>query len=94
MNNRLLPLGSVVNLIEYPNQKKIMIISRLVKLKEEDDVKDYCGCEIPKGFETAEKLIFFDQKDINGLLFIGLQDNEELAYSLGIEEYKKNNGRK
>lgn len=78
---RLLPIGSVVRL-ENGFKSKLLIIGRIVKNKDEDyKIWDYVGCEIPAGVQSDSKLIFFDQNQIKQIVFIGLQDEEEIAYS-------------
>lgn len=78
---RLLPIGSVVRLDEN-FKSKLLIIGRIVKKGEKDfKIWDYVGCEVPAGIQSETELKFFDQDQIKQIVFIGLQDEEEIAYS-------------
>lgn len=87
---RLLPNGTVVRL-EDDFKKKFMIIGRLVKNKDQDlQVWDYVGCELPMGIQTESNLKFFNHEQVKQLIFIGLQDQDELSYSFLLnQEYDK-----
>lgn len=78
---RYLPIGSVVRL-EDSFEKKLLIVGRIVKNREEDYmVWDYVGCEVPAGIQSDTKLSFFNQNQIKQIVFMGLQDEDEIAYS-------------
>ena len=78
---RLLPIGSVVRL-DKDFKSKIIIIGRIVKNKDEDyKIWDYVGCKVPSGIQFNTQLKFFDQDQIKQIVFMGLQDEEELTYS-------------
>jgi hypothetical protein len=85
---RLLPVGTVLKL-NPESDEKVMIIGRLVKDGEGDKMWDYCGCMVPHGINSEEKLAFFDQEQIKQLLFIGFQDEEELKYGIALATYKE-----
>lgn len=83
---RLLPPGSVVKLKQDADQK-VMIVSRLAKKQPADPVSEYCGCTVPVGFRDAGELVFFNTEDVARLVFVGLQDEEEIAYSFEASKY-------
>ncbi|MCY6958012.1 DUF4176 domain-containing protein [Clostridium brassicae] len=86
---RLLPVGSIV-MLDLEKKEKIMIIGRLLRLTEDDEVIwDYCGCLVPQGLQTPEQLRMFNHKEIKRLLFVGYQDEEELGYSLALSKEKE-----
>ncbi|SFR80691.1 DUF4176 domain-containing protein [Anaeromicropila populeti] len=75
---RMLPLGTVLKL-NPAEKEKVMIVARLVKKTEDSEVIwDYCGCNVPQGL-ADNKLIYFQHEQVKQLIFLGLQDEEELA---------------
>ena len=48
--------------------------------KAPDHIYDYTGCLYPEGLAQANNMFFFDRDAIEQILFIGFQDEEELAY--------------
>lgn len=77
---RLLPLGSVIRL-EDSMDEKVLIIGRLIRSDENsEDVWDYLGVKVPEGVDGSQELLYFNQKDIKQIVFIGLQDEDELSY--------------
>jgi hypothetical protein len=85
----MLPIGTVVKL-DIKSEKKLMVLARLAKLREEDEkIWDYCGCPAPEGFADPDELSFFDHSEIAQLLFIGFQDEQELKYSYALAEHKE-----
>lgn len=78
MTKELLALGSIVYLED--GTKKIMIAGRGVVIEDPDtgaDVYfDYIGCPYPEGIDPEDAL-FFNQDNIDEVLFTGYTDNEE-----------------
>lgn len=86
---KLLPIGSIVRL-EDNFKSKLLIIGRGVKNKNEDyKIWDYVGCPVPAGIQSDTSLVFFDQNQIKQIVFIGLQDEEEIAYSFMLSKKLK-----
>lgn len=77
---RLLPLGSIVRLEEKMDEK-ILIIGRLVRQDQDaTDIWDYVGVKVPEGIDGLQELSYFCQNDIKQIVFVGLQDEDELSY--------------
>ena len=79
----LLPLGSVVTLVE--GDKKIMIVGRLQKHVETGKIFDYAAVLWPEGMIDSKQLYLFNQEDIQRLYFVGLQDVEEFNFRFELE---------
>ena len=79
----LLPLGSVVILNE--GDKKIMIVGRLQKNIETQEIFDYAAVLWPEGMMDSKRLYLFNHKDIQCLYFVGLQDVEEFNYRIELD---------
>lgn len=75
----ILPLGSVVKL---KNGKiNIMVISRTPLSSQNGTIGyfDYGACLYPRGMVTPE-VVFFNQEDIEEILFVGYRDSLEDAF--------------
>jgi hypothetical protein len=71
------------------SEEKLMVISRLVKASEQDQrTWDYCACVTPNGFTQTDSLRFFNQEDIEQLVFIGYQDDLELRYAVALRDFR------
>ena len=71
-----LPIGSVVLL--KGGLKKVMIIGFFMNSKIDNITYDYSGCIYPEGFLSNNKLILFNENQIDKVLYMGLIDNDEL----------------
>ena len=78
MYQDLLPVGSVVLLKN--GEKRLMVCGRVVAGGEEDEIYDYVGCFFPEGVISSSELFFFNHEDVESIFFIGLQDEEEIAF--------------
>lgn len=76
MENKLLPLGSVVNLIG--TNEKVVIIGRgpVEKINNIEQFFDYVGCLYPQGVNPNQQIVF-NKEDINKIIFKGYCDAEE-----------------
>ena len=78
MSQELLPLGSVVYLQE--GTEKLMIIGRGVIFRDnetgEQVYTDYMGCIFPNGI-NPDNTYFFNQENIDRVVFEGLKDEDE-----------------
>ena len=83
----LLPLGSVVAL--YNGTKKLMVIGRIQKAVESDEVYDYSACLWPQGYINKDYVYLFNQEDIRCLYHIGHQDTEEFNFRFILDEEMK-----
>ena len=89
MNNRvrfqrLLPIGSVVNLGDY--EKRLMIVGRGVGAPGEDHLHDYCSVPFPEGYEDGDHLIIHDHSDISSITRIGYINDGEMELAELIEK--------
>ena len=83
----LLPIGSVIKL-KGPEEKRLMICGRAQSLVDDSSsVYDYSGCLYPEGIMDIKKLYLFNNADIEGLYFIGLQDQEEFELRDHIKQF-------
>jgi len=76
---KLKPIGSIIRL---KGNKSLFMIMGYYKnniQENQDKIYDYCGCEYPIGFET-NKVILFNDEDIDIIVFIGYQDNKGIEF--------------
>ena len=75
MENKILPLGSVVLL--HNGTKKVMVIGYGMKTPENPDkIYDYCGCVFPEGVLRSDITCVFDKEQIQEIYFAGFQNEE------------------
>lgn len=86
MFNKLLPLGSVVRLVN--GNKRIMICGRLQERLEDRVVFDYCACYYPEGILNPEELFLFNHDKIEEISFQGFADEEEQAFCKFLMDHK------
>ena len=86
----MLPIGSIVYLNEGTN--KLMIVSRGPILEEEETpiLFDYAGCFYPQGLDI-ENLFYFNQENIDEVVFEGYRDKEEKRFVKLMDEWKEKN---
>lgn len=72
-----LPLGSVV--LVKGTDTKFMIIARAmcIHVGNEDKLFDYGACPFPTGI-IGDKVVYFNQKEIEKILFQGYSDDDDL----------------
>lgn len=80
MQSKILPIGTVVYFEDM--DKTFMIIGRAMQTEQKGELKlfDYCGCMFPEGLINS-KLIYFNQDDIDDIVFRGLINSDEVAVS-------------
>lgn len=83
----LLPLGTIVTLKN--GTKKIMIVGRLQKQKENGKVYDYAACLWPEGMIDSQHFYLFDHEQIHILYYIGMQSSEEFQFRFVLEDEMK-----
>ena len=86
MKNKLLPIGSIVSL--YKNNTKLMIVGYLQKTKEDDKVWDYSAVVYPCGFLTPNRMVVFDNIQIERTYYVGYMNLENIEF---LKELEKNN---
>ena len=70
-------MGSVVLL---KNAKKRVMICGWFPQTKDGKTFDYTGCMFPEGIIDSEKMLLFNDEDIESLFFIGMQDFEQMNY--------------
>jgi hypothetical protein len=88
---KLLPVGSVVYL--KGGTMKLIVLSqgRLLKKNGEDEKPtyfDYMAGVHPFGLESPERLVYFDKKDIDKVVFTGYSDEDNVRYDEMINEWE------
>ena len=79
MDNKILPLGSVVLL--HNGTKKVMIIGYAMKTPENPDkVYDYCGCVFPEGVLRSDVTCVFNHNQIKEVCFVGYKNEESTNF--------------
>lgn len=66
MNNKLLPIGSVVTL--EGAEKKLMIVGESLVQEDDDTIYDYIGVPFPEGYIDSENMFLFMAKDMKLLI--------------------------
>ncbi len=81
----MLPIGSIVYLKE--GSRKVMILNRgaLLETAGKQVIFDYSGCIYPVGLD-AEQIFYFNEDNIDQVVFEGFKDEEENRYQ---ELYQK-----
>lgn len=89
----MLAIGSIVYLKE--GSKKIMILNRgpLVVVDKKTKVFDYSGCIYPVGL-VPEEILYFNEDNIDKILFQGFVDEDEQRFIEMYENWKEHNGSK
>jgi hypothetical protein len=82
MYKNLLPIGSIVRLIE--GERKLMVCGRIVCKDQDETIYDYVGCLYPQGITSSSGMYFFNRDVIEDVYFIGFQDKEEMEYRHGV----------
>lgn len=79
MNNKYLPIGSVV-LLEG-GSKKIMINGYCVVAQEKPNkIFDYRGCPFPEGILDDKGVALFDASQIKEVCFQGLKNDDSIDF--------------
>lgn len=88
---KFLPAGSVV-LLEGAT-KRLMITGFCTMDNANSDVMyDYCGCLYPEGMISSDETALFNHDQIKEIYFIGLVDEEEIAFKEKLNELVNANG--
>lgn len=88
----LLPVGSVVYLID--GNQKLVIVNRgaIVEQEGQEVYFDYLGGIFPEGL-NLEQVYYFNQEDIDEVVFEGYHNEEEERVSRLIEKWKNTEGK-
>lgn len=78
MENKLLPIGTVVSL--KGAKKKLTIIGNSIK-KDDGTIFEYIAVPHPEGFIDSDTMFLFNFEDINSIDFIGFVNSEFQIFS-------------
>ena len=78
MNNKYLPIGTVVML--KGGTKRAMITGFCCIKTDDNKMYDYTGCMYPEGYISKDQLLLFDHKQIEKIFHMGLSDDEEKSF--------------
>jgi len=86
----MLPIGSIVYLKE--GTSKIMVLNRgtIIDQEGEHTMFDYAGCFYPQGL-TPDEIFYFNEENIDEVVFKGYTDNEEERYQKLFIDWKEEN---
>lgn len=85
MNERYLPIGSIVKLKN--SNKKIMITGYFsVEYKNDIVVYDYSGCAYPEGMMLKSNYCSFNHGDIETVEFTGYKDDSYIAFNKNLSD--------
>ncbi|UQS81669.1 DUF4176 domain-containing protein [Bombilactobacillus folatiphilus] len=90
----ILPIGSVVTLKE-DQQTPLMIVNRAALFEEKKGKVgyfDYSAVLYPNGLDENEEMCFFNQSDIEQILFEGYQNDEEQNFAAQYEQLVSQSG--
>lgn len=84
MENKLLPIGSVVLL--KGAESRIMIAGYCAVGEDESHVWDYSGVIFPRGYTIPDQILQFDHEQIAVVFAMGYQDIEQFGFMGQLEE--------
>ncbi|WP_057908295.1 DUF4176 domain-containing protein [Latilactobacillus graminis] len=93
MNNKILPIGTLVYLDEGTSLMAIIGIGQLIKQNEADEKPtyfDYVGVIYPQGL-VSEELYYFNQDNISEVVRESLVNEQHERLIVAMEEWKKDN---
>lgn len=84
----MLPIGSIVYLKE--GTQKLMILNRaaIIEKEGEKQIFDYSACLYPQGL-ISENIFYFNEENIDKVLFEGYKDSEEKRFKEVLCDWKK-----
>ena len=85
MNDKLLPIGSVV-LLKNATHRLMIIGYGAIKFAKPNILFDYWGCMYPEGQFESERHIIFNHQDILKVYGEGYSDDEEKQFRTRVEK--------
>ena len=82
MNEKILPLGTVVTL-KNGDGSKLMIVTRasIVEDNGKEVYFDYGSVLIPQGMVSPESVYFFNKENVGEVLFKGFENDAEIQFA-------------
>ena len=90
--NKMLPLGSLVNLKKDVKVKKVDFMIIGINIKADEKRYDYCAVVYPFGYVGADQILLFNQDDIEKVVHRGYKNADMVEYYTDIIWDRKNNG--
>ena len=90
MNEKYLPIGSVVIL---KNAKKRLMITGYCMTDKNDNANkmyDYSGCLFPEGIISTNQTALFNHEQIEKVFYVGYQDEEVRTFIEKLNNVMKN----
>ena len=84
LERELLPIGTVVLLKE--STKRAMIVGLCQKGVSTNKLYDYAGVVFPEGFISGNKMLLFNNDQIERIFVIGYQDEEQISFMVRANE--------
>ena len=81
----LLPIGTVI--VTKGAEKRLMIIGIMPVDVETGDSYDYLAVLYPEGYINVETMYFVEHKDIENIIYYGMDDEERIEFLTKIEEF-------
>ncbi|UNT96653.1 DUF4176 domain-containing protein [Allobaculum mucilyticum] len=81
---QFLPLGSVITIHSTP--RRMMIVGRIQKDINTGAVYEYSAVPWPEGMISSRRTFLVRQKQIERVLFVGMQDEQEFEFRALLED--------
>ena len=88
MEDKLLPIGTVVMLKESTKRVMIIGILQLQKKENGDKIWDYSGVYYPEGYMGPDKTFLFNHDQVEKVYALGYQDDEAFSFEEKINKVK------
>lgn len=85
IKNIFLPIGTVVKLKD--EEKRVMIIGFCSMSKKNKKIYHYVACLYPEGVIDTEKLIMFDNVEIEKIVYRGFNNKESNKFASGLIKF-------
>ena len=81
---KVLPIGTVVTM--NGSDARLMILGYQRYDLKNEKAYDYCACTYPEGYISDENTLLFNHDQIDRIIYIGLQNEEQIAFSERLRE--------
>jgi hypothetical protein len=92
--NSILPLGSIVQLVDGDSEQLLLIIGRAVisNMDGKQGYFDYAAVLYPYGLVDPDQLSLFNMENVSKVIFTGYSDAKEVDYQEGYDQSVKESG--
>ena len=91
MQEKFLPVGSVVLLKGASKRLMITGFCSMDSSEENAELFDYSGCLYPEGVLSTDETALFNHDQIERIDFVGFSDAEDKSFKIKLNEYLKEN---